>query len=29
MDFDLVLAALVVVGLALYLTYTVIYPEKF
>jgi len=29
MDFDLVLAALVVIGLAAYLTYTVIFPEKF
>jgi K+-transporting ATPase KdpF subunit len=29
MDFDNILACIVVVGLALYLTYTVIYPEKF
>lgn len=29
MDFDLWLAGIVVVALAVYLTYTVIYPEKF
>jgi K+-transporting ATPase KdpF subunit len=29
MDFELVLVGLVVLGLLIYLTYSLIYPEKF
>lgn len=29
MDFEGILTGIVVVGMVLYLTYTVIYPEKF